>query len=86
MNQQNLVHSASANWYTQNQTPNGVRPPQPNLNFDGKLAYSTLPEVNPTQSYNLLKINSQREPFAVQYLVNGYGGGPSPRLGTTLGT
>lgn len=85
MNQQNLVHSASANWYTQNQTLNGLKPPHPNLDFSDKLAYSALPEVKPTQSYNLLKINSDREPFAVQYLVNGYGG-LNTRLGTSMGS
>lgn len=86
-NYSNLVHEVSSNWATGNQgTPMGIRPPQPYLNFEGQIKYSTLPQPVPGKSYNLLKINSNREPFAIQHLANGYGDGVVKRLGTSIGT
>lgn len=85
MNFSEIVHPASANWNTFNRNPSGIRPPQPYLTFSDKIPYSSLPEPEPSKSYNLLKINSEREPYAVQHLVNGYGT-LNMRLGTSMGS
>jgi len=78
------VNSVNSEWNQNNQSMDGVRPPVPQLsNFEGK--YSSLPQPEPQLKYNLVKISSSRDPYAVQYLVNGYGS-MSTRLGTNMGS
>jgi len=84
-NSNGLVYTISSDW-SSNQNYNGVRPPQHQLIYnESQPNYSELP--NPTvNNYNIIKINSLREPFAIEQLVNQYGSNTVPRLGTTLGT
>lgn len=85
------VNILNSQWNQQNQSPNGVRPPVPQLtNFTGDYSAlpsampSTLVEPNPKLSNNLVRISSPRDPYAVEYLVNEYGG-MSTRFGTNMG-
>ena len=83
-NNNGLVYSAGSNWGN-NVNMIGVKPPKPNLNFYNQIPYSSLPEPIVSQRFNLLKINSNRAPYATEYLVNGYGSNVVPRFGTDMG-
>ena len=85
------VYASAANWNTNNQKSQGRYPPKPYLTNAPVPAYESSHTGAPVNGHNkngqytLLKINSQREPYAVQYLVNKYGG-MDTRLGTSLGS
>ena len=90
-NKNGTLYSVSSDWFTgvgsSGRVMNGIRPPVPSVVYDEAVSnqnYSELPR--PTQhNYNLIKINSLREPFAVEHLVTQYGSETVPRLGTNMG-
>ena len=86
------VYASAANWNTNNQKFQGCYPPKPYLTIAPAPAYEHSSHTgapvnghNKNGQYTLLKINSQREPYAVQYLISGYGG-MDTRLGTRMGS
>ena len=87
---------SSALWNNKEFTYDGVRPPKPqtipqyNKNTPQQIPFQKTNIPNITQKnnkpiYDLWQIQSQREPYAVQYLVNQYGG-LQTRVGTNYGT
>lgn len=65
-----------ANWNTKNQSPNGIRPPQPATTANSGLR---------NQEGTIWSLHSLRQPYASEYLVTPYGG-LETKLGTNLGT
>lgn len=85
-NNNGLIYSVSSDWSSQ-QNMYGIRPPAPSVIYNNNNElnnYLLLPEPTDTH-FNIIKINSLREPFATEFMVTQYGAGPVQRLGTSMG-
>ena len=86
-NTNGLVFSVYSDWFVGNRVMNGIRPPEPSVIYSNDINNNYYLYPEPTvNNYNLIKINSLREPFAVEHLVTQYGTETVPRLGTAMGT
>ena len=78
----------SSKWNYKQTTTNQFQPvtiPQPS-NYNSKpFAKPNIQLGKTNPNFQLWKIQSAREPYAYQYMVNGYGG-VNTRLGTSLGS
>ena len=66
----------------------GIRPPAPETRAQTNMSHMqpfAPANVGKSAPYDLWQIQSARDPFAVQYLVNKYGGLGGTKLGTNLG-
>ena len=81
-NNNGLVYTVTSDWFVGNRVMNGPRPPYPSVIYNetnnNNNNYSELPEPT-VNNYNIIKINSLREPFAVEHMVNQYGSETVPR-------
>lgn len=79
------MNSINSLWYTNNQSKNGINPPEPSVITSKFSEFSSQKNNGQNEkTKNIWTISSPRIPYGVDFLNNGYGS-LSMTLGTNLG-